>query len=342
AAASRQSFRPVHRPNLLVPILPKLHRERCPVQARRRVSVLAVVGGDVAVWLEGIAERQHDVTRFGGAAPVCVHLYRRIVYVRYGRQVVLRQAVHQLPHGVRRLCLSLISMRRAAERPEARRRRSKQRSNGSARGGLLEYIRDHFWPSLASSLSNCFGRSVATADSAAFAFSFIAGRINGRAGTWLVPNSTHLQWVVFPPGSPSSPSPLRCLAPPRMPTRIIGPPFRRSLRLPPPLTETFLNICSRVSGSSTARAFFRAASRITFAPLRSARLPALRPARTGISRMCWSRPSKSIALLIICRRPVLYDVPRAGPAVEAQNRCANRHRAISDGTLVQPLRDVDL
>ena len=35
-------------------------------------------------------------------------------------------------------------------------------------------------------------------------------------------------------------------------------------------------------------------------------------------------------------------MPRPWPTVEAHNRCASRHRAVPDGTLVQPLRDVDL
>src|SRR5690606_36576208 len=106
----------------------------------------------------------------------------------------------------------------------------------------------------------------------------------------------------------------------------------------------FFQICSRVSGSSISLALLRASLRMTLAPFRSARRMALLPRRSGSRRSLRSttdRPCTS-TLISIVRHPFRFKMPRPWPTVEAHNRCASRLRAISDGTLVQPLRDVNL
>src|SRR5690625_2550067 len=106
----------------------------------------------------------------------------------------------------------------------------------------------------------------------------------------------------------------------------------------------FFQICSRVSGSSIRLALLRASLRITFAPLRSARRMALLPRRSGSRRSLRSttdRPCTS-TLISIVRHPFRFKMPRPWPTVETHHRRSSRHRAVSDGTLVQPLRDVDL
>src|SRR5690625_1124331 len=153
------------------------------------------------------------------------------------------------------------------------------------------------------------------------------------------------QYQVSPPGFPlpfprNSPYLDIFLAPPRMPTRIIAPPLCLSLRRPPPATVMFFQMEFADSGSSPRLAWFRACSRITLPPLRRALRPALFPSLTGSCRIFLISASYSISA--IARHPFRFKMPRPWPTVEAHNRCANRHRAISDGTLVQPLRDVDL
>src|SRR5690625_4461411 len=102
----------------------------------------------------------------------------------------------------------------------------------------------------------------------------------------------------------------------------------------------FFQICSADSGSSIRLALARAALRMTLAPLRSALRPALFPSLTGSCRIFLMSASYSISA--IARHPFRFKMPRPWPTVEAHNRCASRHRSVSDGTLVQPLRDVDL
>src|SRR5690625_4752244 len=102
----------------------------------------------------------------------------------------------------------------------------------------------------------------------------------------------------------------------------------------------FFQICSADSGSSIRLSLARAALRMTLAPLRSALRPALFPSLTGSCRIFLMSASYSISA--IARHPFRFKMPRPWPTVEAHNRCASRHRAVSDGTLVQPLRYVDL
>src|SRR5690606_25773806 len=90
------------------------------------------------------------------------------------------------------------------------------------RSGIRAGTRQGIAAIFAASLSN----SLAIASIATWAAlpdaELKAGRMKGWARAWLVPNSINLQWVVLPPGAPLSP--LVGRAPPRMPTRIMGPP----------------------------------------------------------------------------------------------------------------------
>src|SRR5690606_31059561 len=150
-----------------------------------------------------------------------------------------------------------------------------------------------------------------------------AGRMKVRTAALLVPNSTKRQWVVLPPGRPVSVPFFSGRAPPRTPTRIIGPPACFSLRRPPPATAMFFQIISRVSGSSIRLAFARAASRITFAPFRSARRMALFPTRSGSNfslRSISANPCTSTLMSMLqLRHPRLARCPWPRLAVETHD-----------------------
>src|SRR5690606_26037754 len=105
-------------------IYPELHRETEAVESRCCVSVLAVVGDDISVRLERIAQSDPDIS--SGCRGRCVGIDLNAYVVRIGKliDVVLWRAIDDLPHGIGGPVSGLPFLRRRRERPEPHRIRA--------------------------------------------------------------------------------------------------------------------------------------------------------------------------------------------------------------------------